>query len=363
MTKKEPSNDDLRNSSTVRADKVFNQLLADKGLSEDFQRRYIAAHWEQLFGHFTAKHVRVINLENKKLFLHCDSSVWSDTINLRKMEMMGEINKFAGSDLVHDILFVQMDKPRASFGPASPPPDLRKDDERFRRNLQATPISDDELESIKERSKQVTHDDVRKVMERLQIKHAKLQKMHLANGWHPCASCDCLIEPEATLCFTCSLKSQQTTDAKIRKILLDEPWAKYKDILHRVNCTPYMVNKQRASLLKETFSRIDMEHQDNEAAVFLTMLFKQITMDVIAANPSIIQDTIKLLRYDIGDSYFKYMEEHPEETAEAQRAKKIEEHKPKNEYQPKKQYEPRKKYEPPKYTPGQQRKSLKAKKK
>lgn len=346
----------------MRADVVFNQVIDELGLTEGYQKRYIAIYWEQLFGKYTAKHVKVINLEHKKLFLYCDDPAWSDTINLRKIEIMDDINKFAGHDLVRDILFVSKKTPRFSYGPLPAVKNTAEEDRAYHQRVKSIPLSDDELQQIRDSSREIEDEELRKSIDRVNITRKQLEKMRLADGWHPCPKCSQLTAPADKICFRCQQKEADERNEQIRKIIQDEPWLKFKDIVSRVDCTPYMVNKQRANLVVEAVERLDMDHQDNIDAVFLTMLHKQIPLSEIERNPGIVKETIKQLRHNIGDEYFNYIAEHPEESAAAKRERAKDEYKPKKEYAPKKVYTPPS-YTPPEYIPGQQRAALKNKKK
>lgn len=363
------ANLDLRPSKkkiarTARADKIFNQLIEESGLTEEFQKRYIASHWKELFGPLPAKHVKVINLEQKKLHLYCDNPVWSDTVNLTKLSIIDTINKFAGGDLVRDILFTNCQSPKASFTAINRDfTNSREEDRMFANRLQKMHLNDEEIQKIKDISSAINDEELRKKLQKLQMNHNKLHKLHLADGWQPCPNCGRFMEPERTICFECQQEKKAQTDLAIRSILTHEPWLKYQDIVKRINCSSDDVSKVRAYMVKEACLEIDMDKSSNIDAIYLTMLFKEIPPSVILKKPEKVTAALKQLRHDIGDKYFKYMENHPEETAVAKRAKKVAEYKPKKEYTPSKEYTPKKRYVPPAYVPGQVRELLKDKKK
>lgn len=349
-------------NKTSRADAVFQQMISDMGADEEFQRRYVCAHWQDIFDAHIAKHVKVITLEHKKLFLHCDEPSWADTINWQKLTFMGKINKFAGCDLVHDIVFTGMSKSRYKTMPTEYQREIARAEQEYSRRFQQTNVSNEALQAIRERSKVVEDDKLRGALEQWQVNTKKLENLRHEDGWHKCPVCHKLTDPEMELCFACRTADKEKREQIIRKILQDEPWAAYKDILPRVKCTPYMINKQRAFLMQKLFPLIDMEKQDSMEVNQLVMLYKIIPPEELMKHPEYVEETLKHFRYDLGDKYFEYLEKHPEKLASSKRKAKEEEYKAKKEYKPKRAYVPKKKYEIPEYTPGQQREALKKRK-
>lgn len=294
-----------RNGKLAKADSIFNDLLNEMGQDSEFNRRFVLFHWKEIVGDFWARHVRVVKLVHKKLYLTADSGVWADEIKLHQIMLRDKINQYAGSDMVREIFFTGESLFREAYTVAADEDNAPKELD-FGKTLKAMRFTDEEISRIKENTSAIQDDDLRLSLERWYGKNLKLNRLKLHNNWHYCPKCNHLTSPEAELCFSCRRQQRSDRREAIRRILEDEPWAKYKDIYQRVECNPDMVNEQRLFMIQCLLPYIDVEHPESLEAQRLTMLFKEATPEEVRQNPKLVLSTFYTLRYDIGANYFDY---------------------------------------------------------
>lgn len=88
-----------------------------RGWKKDLAGGWIFGHWEQLVGEKIAQHTTVQMLKEKKLFISCDSTAWATNLRMMQRQILQEIAKQVGPDVVAELKIFGPNVPSWRKGP------------------------------------------------------------------------------------------------------------------------------------------------------------------------------------------------------------------------------------------------------
>ncbi|MFH1897259.1 MAG: DUF721 domain-containing protein [Candidatus Desantisbacteria bacterium] len=65
--------------------------------------------WPEVVGKITSSHTEPLRIKGKVLFVGVDSSIWANELSLLKLQIIRDINKAIGQELISDIYFKIME--------------------------------------------------------------------------------------------------------------------------------------------------------------------------------------------------------------------------------------------------------------
>ncbi|MEJ5928476.1 DciA family protein [Corynebacterium sp. H128] len=93
----------------------FGQILGKeiqaRGWQKEIAGGWVNSHWDLLVGEKIAEHTRVEMLKDKQLFISCDSTAWATNLRMMQRQILQEIARHVGPDVVAELKI---------FGPKTP---------------------------------------------------------------------------------------------------------------------------------------------------------------------------------------------------------------------------------------------------
>jgi predicted nucleic acid-binding Zn ribbon protein len=86
--------------------KILTDVLRDLGLSKKLSEQRAVVEWSDIVGRRVAEHARALRVDNGRLFVEVDSSVWSQELTLMKRSILRQINDRIGRKTIDNIHFV-----------------------------------------------------------------------------------------------------------------------------------------------------------------------------------------------------------------------------------------------------------------
>lgn len=249
-----------------------------------YRRYYVLWHWKDIVGEAIASNVQPMGIEHGKLWLYAPNPSWRNELQMMQWEILQKVNNFAGERLVKEMHFGRKwERP-----PVSGREETTESKEEFHlgKILNKVNLSNSKIRKIEEECIFVEDDSLRKKMQNLLLKEEKLKALKEHKGWHSCADCDALCPEEEERCSICERRYREKIRRKVRRLLHELPWLRYGEILEQVpECTPYLVNSTRASMVQEWAGKVKLKEVDSLAAKRLVMLYlclppEQLTEDV-----------------------------------------------------------------------------------
>ncbi|MBU0700008.1 DUF721 domain-containing protein [bacterium] len=87
--------------------KVFDEgksVPLTKKLSESS----VIQKWPEIVGRIISSHTQPLRIKGRILFVGVDSSIWANELSLLKMQIISDLNKTIGQDMIGDIYFKVM---------------------------------------------------------------------------------------------------------------------------------------------------------------------------------------------------------------------------------------------------------------
>ena len=86
--------------------KILTDVLRDLGLSKKLSEQRAVVEWSDIVGRRVAEHARALRVDNGRLFVEVDSSVWLQELTLMKRSVLRQINDQIGRKAIDNIHFV-----------------------------------------------------------------------------------------------------------------------------------------------------------------------------------------------------------------------------------------------------------------
>lgn len=307
-----------RDGKMQRADSAFNNMIKEIGLETEFQKRLVISRWNDIVGPYIAKHVHVVSLKWKTLYVYSTDPQWADNMKFMTEDIITKMNQMLGNHVVKNIVYLK--KPMKTVFPyVNDGKEQIKSDKTcymyddFSEDFKTVQLSDEDIGRIKKICGNVENDELRHAMERAYITKYKLDKLKVKKGYHPCPVCKALTPADDELCPNCRRKARLDNAAEIRKILMDEPWLTYAEMAKRVPCTEDMFCKQRAYIVQNLLPTIDIEHPEDVKTKTFVMIFKSCPPEIVASDENYVEKALKELRNDFGERYYELMRKKKEE--------------------------------------------------
>jgi len=230
-------------------ERVLKKLAAnDKGQLAGFDLYRIRSSWKKIVGERSASHCAPVKLENRKLLVECDSSVWMNQLNFLKAEIVKKINEGSGKNKVSDIRFI--------FGEgfkrkrADAPKKVRT------RKISLPDLTDEEKKAVEEKCSFIKNEKLRQKMIAKETRNIALKRLFNAGRIKKCPVCGCYIDKKEDLCQTCSLKKKKELEIKVYQALFKEPWLRYASLCGIVKCDEMTYNNVISEMKSYYFDKV-----------------------------------------------------------------------------------------------------------
>ena len=269
---------------------------------KEFYAHWVLWHWVDIAGDAIARHVKVMGIRNKVLYATSDDSVWAQEIRMMMPQIVQNVNNYAGQALIKEMRFVKKwEKPAVpdrSSGGTWLARDAGEEEPDIGRKRRQIPLTEQDIADAQRLAAGIEDEDLAMSLRGLYRKQRQLDKLHAQEEWHPCASCGRLCAPEDRLCPACRMKKEEELRAKVRGVLRDIPWARYAEVHEYVpDCTTKIVNEQRALLVQQLASTVEVTDTESLAAKNLVMLYRCLPPDKLTEE--VMKRAISDLRFNL----------------------------------------------------------------
>ncbi len=191
---------------------ALEDLLARSGLLVKAHEALVALIWPEVVGEWYAKHTAVMRVEGGVVTVHCDSAPRAQQLQLDAPEVISRLNAKLGARIVRDL--------RATSGGWTSGPAVQEQDggaQVCEQEISKWPLSPAQQAAIERIAAGVKDEKLRPRFREVLCRAYKMHSWQLAHGWHPCALCGRLVEPEEELCVYCNPGRQpaQGSDEKV----------------------------------------------------------------------------------------------------------------------------------------------------
>lgn len=261
----------------------------------EYYAHWVMWHWQEIVGEAVARHVRPLSIRNRVLRLYTPDSVWANEMRMMMPQVIGEVNRFAGGEMVKEIQFSRSFQAQEERAECSVREAKERDIGRARAHIS---LSAETMEAVRSSCRVVEDEDLQAAVRCLYRKHKQMEALRQEDGWHDCPSCGARIESEECLCFACRRKKRAALRAAVRSVLRDMPWARCKDVRAFVpECTPKLVNEARALLVQQLAAEVKLEDDTSLSAKALVMLYACLPPDELTEDA--VRRTLYRLRFDL----------------------------------------------------------------
>jgi len=149
--------------------------------------------WDEVVGERIASAAQPEFVRDGRMFVVAKSPVWANELTFYKAEMIANLNRRVGGNVLKEIVFKAGRFPRRTARSVAEPADES--------GLEGIPLSERELESVGAASRDAGEgaEDVRHLLETA----LRLEKWKQARGWTPCAKCGALQNAPDGICPIC----------------------------------------------------------------------------------------------------------------------------------------------------------------
>ena len=85
---------------------LLNLYLREEGLETPLNQHRLMAAWPEVAGKVVAKYTRDLKIYNQVLMVHLNSAALRAELQMRRSELMKQLNDKVGSIVIYDIKFV-----------------------------------------------------------------------------------------------------------------------------------------------------------------------------------------------------------------------------------------------------------------
>ncbi|MBR3457675.1 MAG: DUF721 domain-containing protein [Selenomonadaceae bacterium] len=251
-----------------------------------YRRYFVLWHWKDIVGEAIASNVKPMGIEHEKLWLYSADSSWRNEIQMMQTEILRKVNRYAGEKLVAEMQFCRKWDNVPSYDLEEKRTQQPKEF-HLGRTIQKVNLTEEEIKKAASDCFAIEDDELRDKMQRFMLNHQKMTKFKETHQWHKCMDCDALCPEGKVRCSACARRHASEIRGKVRSILQELPWLRYGEIKKQVpECTPYMVNSQRASMVQVIARRVELKDFRKLEAKRLVMLHlclppEQLTEDIV----------------------------------------------------------------------------------
>lgn len=292
----------------IEIDRVLHERF--KAAGADTYRKFLCSevihNWDKLFDKSISAQVKPVTIEHGVLFVSVSNSAFKDQLKFYTEEIIDIINESydAEETLVKEIRLAK------GFQIANMPPKETEPApvEKPKVSMEEITLTDEEIKDCEEKASKISDAELRQTVLSLALSHARSQKFKLANGWHKCAECNVLCEPEEMFCESCKIKAREKMVKELKNIFREAPQTKtheaQKILLERMpymrnECIPEAIESARTSLIQEIANTVRFGDADSPDVEKLVALEKRLPLDKL--TPAIIQRTLLDMHFNLLD--------------------------------------------------------------
>jgi predicted nucleic acid-binding Zn ribbon protein len=164
---------------------IVRELLSHLELLEKTREQQAALIWDEVVGGPIAAKTEVLDADRGVLFVRARTPAWAQELAMREEEIRGRLNARLGSEVIREVRFTSRggfrQRAEEEARPGPPVPD--------RRDVQATPLGEDDRAAIAAAAAQATAPDLAASIQRAATCDAQLARWRLLHGWRPCGRC------------------------------------------------------------------------------------------------------------------------------------------------------------------------------
>ncbi len=261
-----------------------------------YRRHFILWHWQDIVGEAIASNVFPMGIEHDRLWLYARDATWRNEVQMMQVDILQKVNNYAGERLVREMRFGRKWEGIRFREEAQTPENTREF--HLGKELCKVNLTDSELVLRKEQCSKVEDAELQKKLHILLLRQSKLTKFKKSRNWHVCKDCSALCPEGEQRCSICASRHEGEIRRAVRRILTELPWLRCGEIKEQVpECTPYMVNSQRASMVQELAKNVKLEDADTIRAKRLVMLHLCLPPEHLTED--IVKRTLYNLRQDL----------------------------------------------------------------
>ncbi len=269
---------------------LLSAALGALGIRKKYNAQSVVFHWKKIVGGEIAARSHPVKIERGVMLLAVSNSVWSHHLLMLKESIISKVNDFIGEKLINDIRF------QAGYLKNYQNEEDNIDGEAATNKKLSVSLSQEEMIEAHNIVNNVQDDKLREKIKKIKQKDFVLKKMQKSQEWHKCAICSILCPPGQKYCTICGINQKHQTIDKIRKMLIEAPWLKYRDLSKYLSCTPDEYDQAKQDLT----ARLSYEFNicggqiDKVQATTLAMLTTCLTPENITEE--ILQKTLEKIR-------------------------------------------------------------------
>lgn len=85
---------------------LIHHYLREEGLETPLNQHRLIAAWPEVAGKVVAKYTRDLSIRNQVMVVHLSSAALRAELQMRRAELMKQLNEKVGSVVIYDIKFV-----------------------------------------------------------------------------------------------------------------------------------------------------------------------------------------------------------------------------------------------------------------
>lgn len=95
----------MKRNKTEQVGDVIRRLLRQEGLEAPLNEYRLIEVWKEVVGEIIARYTRQLYIKNQTLYVHFTSSVLRQELLMRRKELVHDLNKKVGSQVIVNIVF------------------------------------------------------------------------------------------------------------------------------------------------------------------------------------------------------------------------------------------------------------------
>ncbi len=186
-------------SRTVKLGEALDTYLAGSGMLVKSRELLAALVWPEVVGEWYARHTEVVRADQGVLTVHCDSAPRAQQLQLDAPEVIDRLNVKLGGHFIRELRAASGGIPRRSVIEQTAPSAGIPVEE-----IASWSLSSATLEQVEGLAAPIEDEGLQARFRKLLHSACKLAAWQQAHGWHPCAKCGRLVEPNEALCVACN---------------------------------------------------------------------------------------------------------------------------------------------------------------
>ncbi len=275
--------------------------MLDDSLNKKILHYEIFKHWREIVGPF-ADRIFPSQIDGDTLVIFSNDSSAKDYFKYAAQNFIDRINEKIGNG---DKIITALKFGR-SYNP--PPAGSKPKKKPAPVALAEVELTDAEYDACEEKVAAIENPDSRQIILQTLISHAKSEKSKLQRGWHKCALCNLLCEPQKKICSSCTIKERERMQREIRLIFKRKPETPFRTIQKKITaefpylpgeCTLSTIDAARMSLILQTAALVSYGDTTSERARFLVRLICQLPDEKL--TPAIIERALRQFQFNLAD--------------------------------------------------------------